>query len=356
MYRLVPRAYAHAHARTQPRSSCAAWAYTSALPAQVTALRSELDRARAAALAGVGKEEELRRLAEEKAAKEKEARVEHLGQMAARRLGKKELSAGFETWAEAYWEAVRRRNMLKQAGARLTRPKLIASYVLWRRDWEAAAAARAAALAAATQSDRLAAEGARASHAEAELARLRLELDRARQALAEAGNEDELRRQMEEKAAEEKEARVEHLGQMAARRLGKKELASGWETWADAYWEDVRRRRMLKQAGAKLSRPKLVASYARWRVSWVETERAAQLEQAARTRQVSPHPHPAAHQPSACAVAHKAHRSWACSDPDAHARLSWPYPRARARAPCTVPCPHRRVGKARRGRHPAPAP
>ena len=111
--------------------------------------------------------------------------------------------------------------------------------------------------------------------AEAELAATKAELARARQALAEAGNEDELRRLMEEEAAMEKEKRVEHLGQMAARRLGKKELSAGFETWAEAYWEAVRRRNMLKQAGSRLTKPKLVASYRRWHDEWAAEQAAA---------------------------------------------------------------------------------
>ena len=75
--------------------------------------RSELDRLRVAALSGVGQQEELRRLAAEKAAKEKEKRVEHLAQMAAKRLGKKELARGWEAWRDAWEEKGRHRRMLQ---------------------------------------------------------------------------------------------------------------------------------------------------------------------------------------------------------------------------------------------------
>ena len=38
---------------------------------------------------------------------------------------------------------MRKRNLMKQAGARLTKPKLIAGFAQWRGDWEHAERARA---------------------------------------------------------------------------------------------------------------------------------------------------------------------------------------------------------------------
>ena len=242
--------------------------------AEVEGLRAEIDSARAAALAGLGRQEELRRLAEVKAAQDKERRVEHLTDMAARRMGKKELAMGWQAWSELYHEKVHQRNLLKKAGARLTKPKLISAYAQWHADWRDGAAAHAAALAAATQSQRLAAETSRAVQAEAALAAVQAELGLARKALAESGDQVELRRQMEEQMAAEKEVRVEHLAQMAARRLGKRELSAGWQAWAEWSVEQGRRRRLLAHAGSRLARPSLVASYRRWRADW-EAEQAA---------------------------------------------------------------------------------
>ena len=74
--------------------------------------------------------------------------------------------------------------------------------------------------------------------------------------------------QMEAQAAADKEARIEHLTQMAARRMGKKELAMGFEGWAEMALEVTRRRRLLQQAGARLVRPKLAACYSHWRMDW----------------------------------------------------------------------------------------
>ena len=63
--------------------------------------------------------------------------------------------------------------------------------------------------------------------------------------------------QGEEMAAREKEQRIEHLMQMAAKRMGRKELAMGWQAWSDLYFEGARRKRMLQQAAARLARPKV---------------------------------------------------------------------------------------------------
>ena len=66
----------------------------------------------------------------------------------------------------------------------------------------------------------------------------------------------------------DKEKRVEHLTQMAVRRMGKKEISRGFEAWADMYFEEQRRKRLLVAVGAKLAKPKLSAGYARWRHDW----------------------------------------------------------------------------------------
>ena len=73
-------------------------------------------------------------------------------------------------------------------------------------------------------------------------------------ALAEYGDESGLRRAMEEEAAAEKEKRIEHLTEMAARRMGKKELSTGFESWAEMATENVRQKRLLAAAGSRLAR------------------------------------------------------------------------------------------------------
>ena len=66
----------------------------------------------------------------------------------------------------------------------------------------------------------------------------------------------------------EKEKRVEHLKQLAIRRIALKDLARGWVGWHELWSVKVRQRNLLKKAGAKLTKPKLVAAYAHWFKSW----------------------------------------------------------------------------------------
>ena len=80
----------------------------------------------------------------------------------------------------------------------------------------------------------------------------------------------------EQRLAEEaKEKRVEHLQQVAAGRLGNMALARGWSAWHESWEIRVRQQRMLKSAGARLTRPKLAACVQHWRDDWEEAVRAA---------------------------------------------------------------------------------
>ena len=149
-------------------------------------------------------------------------------------MGKKEISKGFEAWADMYFESVRRHRLLASAAARLAKPKLAAGYTHWKHDWhvEQRATARM------TTKQRLEAERSRLATSEAEVMKLRAELAKARESmLAGTGREEELQRLAAEEAARDKEKRVEHLTQMAVRRMGKKGLSMGFETWADQYFE-----------------------------------------------------------------------------------------------------------------------
>ena len=58
--------------------------------------------------------------------------------------------------------------MLRQSSARLAKPKMVHAYRQWVMDWRVEEEARAAELAAITNSQRLEAEAARAKMAEAE--------------------------------------------------------------------------------------------------------------------------------------------------------------------------------------------
>ena len=61
---------------------------------------------------------------------------------------------------------------------------------------------------------------------------------------------------------------------MALKRLGKKDLSRGWEAWEAKYYEKVRKAQMLAGAAARLSKPKLVASFKHWSHDWESTARA----------------------------------------------------------------------------------
>ena len=77
------------------------------------------------------------------------------------------------------------------------------------------------------------------------------------------------------RAKEEREKRVSHLMQVAARRVGQMALSRGWSGWHDAWSSQRRRMRMLQAAGARLQRPLLSASLSHWRQDWAASVREA---------------------------------------------------------------------------------
>jgi chromosome segregation ATPase len=70
--------------------------------------------------------------------KDKEARVEQLRRQVARRMIHKELARGWTAWAAKRAALAKKKQMLKQAAARLTRPALSASYRYWLKDFQEA--------------------------------------------------------------------------------------------------------------------------------------------------------------------------------------------------------------------------
>ena len=89
--------------------------------------------------------------------------------------------------------------------------------------------------------------------------------------LATAEREKLLALQMEE----EREKRVNHLLQVAARRIGQMALARGWGAWHEAWSTVYHQQRLLKAAGARLQRPMLSASLSHWREDWSAAVQAA---------------------------------------------------------------------------------
>ena len=228
---------------------------------------ADLDRADALKLKRrlEGDVEDQKRAMEERLLAEKQKRIAHTQEMAVRRIGKRDLTRGWVAWSDLYLEQRRRKNMLKQAGARLTRPKLVASYAHWRRGWELDEKSKASM----SVEERWRAEIAARQVVETELSKALQELSAARLAMLEGrGQEAELKRQMEERMAAEKEKRIEHTKEMALRRIGKRDLSRGWIAWHEKWAEVRRRKNMLRAAGAKITKPKLVAAYGAWRRSW----------------------------------------------------------------------------------------
>ena len=84
-------------------------------------------------------------------------------------------------------------------------------------------------------------------------------------------------KQIEELTEAEKEKRVAHLGQMAARRMGQAGLANGWSVWQEQWEEAARQKRMLAAAGARLQRPALTASFGHWRGDWRKADHEAEV-------------------------------------------------------------------------------
>ena len=57
------------------------------------------------------------------------------------------------------------------------------------------------------------------------------------------------------------------------RRLGKRDLSRGWQTWLDGWLERQRHMRMLAGAAGRLMKPKLAAAVTAWREDWAEEQR-----------------------------------------------------------------------------------
>ena len=85
-------------------------------------------------------------------------------------------------------------------------------------------------------------------------------------------------KQMEEQLEAEKEKRVAHLQQSAARRIANAGIASGFSAWQEQWEEAARQKRMLAAAGARLARPALAAALAGWVADWRAAEQALQAE------------------------------------------------------------------------------
>jgi len=231
--------------------------------------------------------------AEEQLEAEKEKRIAHLQQSAARRIANAGIASGFSAWQEQWEEVNRKRRMLAAAGARLARPALAAAVAGWVGDWRAAElekveAGRRQLLSGTAQREAELQAEVNALVGELAAARVTMAAERAKLQtdmaadLATSGAAHA--EQMAEHLEAEKEKRVAHLQKQAMRRIANAGIASGFTTWQEQWEEQARQKRMLAAAGARLSRPALAAAVAHWRTDWqvAEAERVAEEQRQAK--------------------------------------------------------------------------
>ena len=106
-----------------------------ALLVELQQLREAMQTAEAQLTSGRSREEEMEREHAAQAEAEREKRVAHLQQIAARRISQLGLSRGWSAWVGEYEAQRRQRQLLAAAAGRLLRPKLSACLSVWRHDW-----------------------------------------------------------------------------------------------------------------------------------------------------------------------------------------------------------------------------
>eukprot|EP00966_Prymnesium_polylepis_P108392 2509067-Prymnesium_polylepis.1 len=179
---------------------------------------------------GLNKEELLAKEAAAQLEAEREKRIEQIGSQGMRRIMQKELAAGWQGWHDMYTAAVRKRNLLKAAGARLSKPKLTAAFKQWFHDWDDVEKERLALGYKKLQSE----QGSKQAKLEKEVDSLRNELAAAQKQIAEGtSSKDALAEQMAAQLEDERDKRIEQIGSQGMRRIMQKELASGWQSWHD---------------------------------------------------------------------------------------------------------------------------
>ena len=234
-------------------------------------------------------QENARALAETLEA-EKEKRIAHTQQMAAMRMGKQQLSKGWQSWLDGWLEQQRHKRMLAASAGRLMKPALSAALTHWRTDWQAT---QQAILEEGQRLMRAEADG-RSIEQQAEIDAVRAEMAAALQAkdaemqkleeefgLGALTKEQEHAKALAEQAEAAHEKRMAHLQQMAAKRMMQAGLTKGWQTWLDLYLERQRSMRMLAAAAGRLMRPALTAALTHWRDDW-QAEQKAALEEGQR--------------------------------------------------------------------------
>lgn len=222
--------------------------------------------------------------AELRATKEREERVERLRRQSMRRVLNADLANGWSAWVEL-WEAKSYAlTRLREVGNKLRSPEMAFGFGLWAAAWRLTQQ-RKADRAARKNDSLLYAAQARCDAMEAEMARLRDEIQQGadeRQRLCQRvaeldGGAEEAERLYEEQRAKEKQGRIEMLRKQAVRRVLASGLSRGFSAWCECY--EARRYALerLRQVGNRLHTPFLTLSFEFW-----STEAASAKQEAER--------------------------------------------------------------------------
>ena len=154
----------------------------------------------------------------------------------------------------------------------------------WRRDWEQSEANRtreADAARAEAKRQQLEADGGEAVAAvrrelEAEIERLKQQIATAAASFDQAKADDaERQRKADEDTEAKRVARLEHLHNVAGRRLSQLGLARGYSAWVEAWKMQKHITRVMTMGASRLARPQQSAAFASWRLDWESAARAA---------------------------------------------------------------------------------
>jgi hypothetical protein len=155
----------------------------SRLQSELDNLASELKRALAQIQQMDGGRADAEQRMHQQLEAEKEKRVEALGQQGLKRMMNQKLAMGWSAWHEMWSHKVHQRNLLKKAGARLTKPKLTQTYSHWKQDWATDKAASAKMTLDEKAAQAAAERDAINADLRKEVLKLRTELDAARTAM-----------------------------------------------------------------------------------------------------------------------------------------------------------------------------
>ena len=228
---------------------------------------------------------EAQRQHEERAEKEKEARIEQLTRQVARRMLNQGMASGWAAWHLMWVAKVHAMGRLRKVANRLKWPALSGAFAHWNSRREASQRARQRMAHARSEGE-----------LQGEVAALREELHRARaefEQRLQAAEEDKqmaLRRlrtelsdsageQMAALAEKEKEERVELLRRQFVRRMKNREISGGWGAWKEMWEARTRALKWLHASSGRMRRPGVSAAFNAWTFHWHQARRQTALKQ-----------------------------------------------------------------------------